>query len=249
VRVRENVASEAEELMWGAPGTLVAAATMFDWTGDERWRDAWHESAEALLARRDGDGLWTQRLYGEESRKLGSVHGAAGNVQALTRLLEPEARATLERETAGMFARTAVVEDGLANWPDAPRRPPEFLRWCSGAPGILACAAGYLDEDLLLAAARLVVEAGPHGKGVGPMFCCGTAGNAYALLKVFERTGDERWLEHARRLGVHAMEQVDRKRTSGAPPWHVLWQGDPGVALVAADCLEGRAAFPLLDGW
>ena len=39
-RVRENEDSEAEDLMWGTPGTLVAAWTMLGWSGDGRWREA-----------------------------------------------------------------------------------------------------------------------------------------------------------------------------------------------------------------
>ena len=51
------------------------------------------------------------------------------------------------------------------------------------------------------------------GKGSG--ICHGTAGNGHAFLKVFERTGDELWLDRARRFAVHAVEQVER-RAKGA---------------------------------
>jgi hypothetical protein len=54
-----------------APGMLLAARAMLDWTGEERWRDACRASAEALWARGGADGLWTQCLYGETSRWLG----------------------------------------------------------------------------------------------------------------------------------------------------------------------------------
>ena len=43
--------------MWGAPGTMLAARAMADWTGEQRWLDAWNESADALRAARDADGL------------------------------------------------------------------------------------------------------------------------------------------------------------------------------------------------
>ena len=33
-RVRENVDNEAVEIMWGAPGTMIAARAMLDWTGE-----------------------------------------------------------------------------------------------------------------------------------------------------------------------------------------------------------------------
>src|SRR5207244_7436744 len=77
-RVRENVANEFEELMWGSPGTMLVAHVMHESTGEERWAGAWRESAEALIARREDDGLWTQQLYGKAQRLLGPVHGAVG---------------------------------------------------------------------------------------------------------------------------------------------------------------------------
>jgi hypothetical protein len=233
-RVRANATNDANELMWGSPGTMLAARAMLDWTGDERWGDAWRQSAEELRRRRDGDGLWTQQLYGGTDRSLGPVHGLVGNVH----VLRPDEE--LERETAAVLARTAVVEDGLASWPDDELR----LQWCSGAPGIVTTAASYLDEELLLAAAELTWRAGPPGMEKGPCICHGTAGNGYALLKTFERTGDERWLERARRFAVHALEQVERRGRGR----YSLWTGDVGVALYAADCLDARARYPILDG-
>src|SRR5262249_6681289 len=49
--IRENSRNETNELLWGSPGTMVAARAMFDRTRDERWRRAWEESAEALWER------------------------------------------------------------------------------------------------------------------------------------------------------------------------------------------------------
>jgi lantibiotic modifying enzyme len=251
--VRSNVANEADAVMWGAAGTLIAARAMLEWTGEDRWRDAVRETAEALWSRRDGDGLWTQRLYGQELRGLTPPHGLVGIVQALAPVLDDERRATLEHETAAILERTAVVEDGLANWPprDRPTLPgPDGqirLQWCAGAPGVVIGAADYLDEELLLAGAELCWKAGPHGVDKGPSICHGTAGNGYALLAAFERTGDERWLERARRFAVHALDQARRERADRGRGRYSLWTGDLGVALYAASCLEARAAYPVLD--
>ena len=246
-RVRENVDNEAVEIMWGAPGTMLAARAMLDWTGEERWADAWHESAEAVWAAREPDGLWTNRLYGQTFRSLTPPHGVVGNVAALRPALDDTRREQLERETGDVLARRAVLEDGLANWPrreDADPTDPR-LQWCDGAPGIVSAAAPYLDEQLLLGGAELTWCAGPPGMEKGSSICHGTAGNGYAFLKVFERMGDELWLERARRFAVHALEQGER-RGQGR---YSLWTGDVGVALYAADCLESRSAYPVLDSW
>jgi lantibiotic modifying enzyme len=247
-RVRANVHNEAEEIFWGAPGSLLAARAMYEWTDDDRWRDAWNELAEALLARRGDDGLWTQRLYGQVYTSLTPPHGVVGNVQSLLPLLDDERGAALRRDTAAILKRSAHRDDGLVNWPPRPR--PDLpgpdgeirVQWCAGAPGIVIAAADYLDEELLLAAAELTWRAGPHGEEKGPNICHGTAGNGYAFLKTFERTGDERWLDRARRFAVHALEQVERM-----PSRHSLFTGGVGVALYAADCIEARAQYPIME--
>ena len=254
-RVRANVDNPAEEVFWGAPGTLMAAQAMLGWTGDERWREAWDESAEALLARRDADGLWVQRLYGQELRSLTPPHGVVGNLQALLPLLDRARSDQLKRDTAAILEQAAIVEDGLANWPPRPR--PELpgpdgqirLQWCAGAPGIVIGATEYLDESLLIAGAELAWRAGPHGMEKGACICHGTAGNGYAFLKAFARTGDEMWLDRARRFAVHALDQVDRARTERGRGRYSLFTGDIGAALFAADCLESKSAYPVFDSF
>jgi hypothetical protein len=250
--VRENVDNPAEEIFWGAPGTLLAARAMADWTGAARWHAARDETRDALLARRRDDGLWLQRLYGQEFASLTPPHGAIGIVQALLPVVDDARGDALRRDTAALLARSAHVEDGLASWPPRPR--PDLpgpdgeirLQWCAGAPGTIIGAGEYLDEDLLLAAAQLVWKAGPHGMEKGACICHGTAGNGYALLATFERTGDEVWLDRARRFSVHALEQVERARADRGRGRYSLFTGDIGAALFAADCLDSTARYPIL---
>ena len=247
-RVRANIhADEIDELMWGTAGTLLAARTLLDGTGDKRWRDACRDSAEALISRRDADGLWTQRRF-KEVRYLRPVHGLVGNVRALLTTLDGEQATSLRAETNRTLARFAVRAEGLCNWPPAAgdtlehRRTGEIrLQWCHGAPGIVATAAPYLDEELLLAGAELTWQAGAHKERKGAAICHGTAGNGYALLATFERTGDEQWLDRARRFAVHALAQAERE-----PPVFALWMGAIGVAVFASDCLDARYRYPFL---
>jgi lantibiotic modifying enzyme len=252
-RVRANIANEADELMWGSPGTIVAASRMLEWTGDAQWLEVWRESADVLLARRDPDGCWTQRLYGMTERFLGPAHGFVGNVLALGERLDARRRTALRRRAGAVLARTAVVERGLANWPPVDRPALASangeirVQWCHGAPGIVTSAAEYLDEELLLAGAELTWQAGPHGDEKGASICHGTAGNGYAFLKAFERTGDERWLERARSFAVHAVEQARRQRNERGSGRYSLFTGDLGVALYAADCLDAKGTYPILD--
>jgi hypothetical protein len=254
-RVRENWDNETNELMNGAPGTMLAAKAMFDRTGEERWAEAWRESAEELWRRRYLDGFWTNPPYG---KGIGAAHGIGTNTNVLLAggdLFPEERREALVTGTAEALGRTTVVEDGLANWPMAADDCGELvgwdgqirLQWCHGGAGVVTSAASYLDEELLLAGAELVWQAGPKSMEKGPGICHGTAGNGYALLKTFERTGDERWLERARTFAVHALRQVERWRAERGRGRNSLWAGDIGAALFAADCLDARTQVPIVD--
>jgi hypothetical protein len=228
-RIRANIANEAEDLMWGTPGTLVAAVAM-------GWDDLARESAGALASRRDSEGLWTQRLWGTSFRGVGTVHGLAGNVRALLQVDDPR-NESLRAKSAAALARAATVEDGLANWSGERK-----LQWCAGAPGVVSAARDYLDEDLLVAGAELVWRAGPPGEEKGHGICHGTSGNGFALLAAFERTQDELWLERAGRFAVHALAQAAR-----IPGRYSLFTGGVGTALFAAACLEADARYPVLE--
>jgi lantibiotic modifying enzyme len=246
--VRANVANPTDDVMWGPPGTLLAALAMGESTREPRWEEAARETATALRARRGADGLWRQD---DDFRGLGTLHGAAGNTLALLRFEPDDALAS---ETATVLSRHAFREGGLANWPGSPRpqlaRPRDgriCLQWCTGAPGVLAGAWEYLDEDLLLAGAELIWDAGAHGDEKGHGLCHGTSGNGFALLKAFARTGDERWLERARRFAVHTLAQAERIATANGRRRYSLFTGDIGTALFAASCLDVDARFPIID--
>jgi hypothetical protein len=246
--VRANADDPTDDISWGAPGTILAALAMHEWTGEARWLEAAHESATALRSRRNDDHVWRQD---DDYHGLGTLHGAAGNTLALLRLAPDE---QLAAETAAVLARYAVREGGLANWPGSVERPlarPRdgriCVQWCTGAPGILTGAWEYLDEELLLAGAELIWQAGPHGEEKGHSLCHGTAGNGFALLKAFDRTGDEAWLERARRFAVHALGQAERMAEAGGRRRHSLFTGDVGTALFAAACLDADTRFPIVD--
>ena len=246
--VRENVDNPTDDISWGAPGTLLAALAMREWTGEGRWDEAARESAIALRERRGDDGLWRQD---DDYRGLTTLHGVAGNTLALLRF-EPDAAAA--GESAAVLSRHAFREDGLANWPGSPRpqlpRPRDgriCVQWCTGAPGVLGGAWEYLDEDLLLAGAELVWRAGAHRDEKGHGLCHGTSGNGFALLKAFARTGDERWLERARRFAVHALAQAERIAAVNGRRRYSLFNGDVGTALFAAACLDADSRFPIVD--
>lgn len=252
-RVRANATVETNELMSGSPGTMLAARALLDHTGEERWADAWRQSAEVLWQRRDEDAFWVYPPYGKAP---GAAHGIATNAEILLaggELFPAERREALRCDTAAALARTAFRDGEYANWPmTADDTELEWegeirMQWCHGGAGVVASAANLLDMELLLAGARLVWHAGPASMAKGPGICHGTAGNGYALLRTFGRTGDEQWLERARRFAVHALGQVERWRAERGRGRHSLWAGDLGAALYAADCLDANPAVPVVN--
>ena len=258
--IAEQAEHPALDLVYGAPGTMLLATAEHARTGDLRFADAWQVSAERVRAawRIDdelGVRLWTQELSpGRTERSVGFGHGFAGNAFALLHGPDPGPadRRTVESDAVATATRLAVVEGDRANWPvlaGAALAGSGAIRTqrCHGAPGmIIALAAACPDDDawteLLLAGGQLTWDAGPLRDRVG--LCHGTAGNAYALLALWQRTADELWLERARRLAMHALGQVERRAT----PWHSLFTGDLGVALCPRSCLEADPRFPAL-GW
>lgn len=249
-RLAELVATNADdphrEFMWGSPGTMLAARAI------DR-PDLWRESADQLRDAWEDSGVWTQDLYGHTSQYLGPAHGFAGCVMALAH--EPDDE--LHRRASETFKRLAVEEDGLANWP--PSLAEEMIhhrdgtirtQWCHGAPGMVACLAQIAPGDdeherLLVAGGELTWRAGPLAKGAN--LCHGTAGNGLAFLKLFQRTGDELWLERARAFAMHAAAQVERERRALGRGRYTLWTGDPGTALYLALCVAGSASLPGFD--
>jgi hypothetical protein len=229
--------SNANEVMYGTPGSMLAAEAMLAWTGGSRWDEAWRAAAERVEGARDAEGLWTSHIGGHAARYLGPAHGYAGNVRAFANR-GPVSLADL--------SPYLLRRDGLANWlPTETAEPREIrVQWCHGAPGMVATLGDLLDLELALAGGELTWRAGPLAKGPG--LCHGTAGNAYAFLVLHRRTGDELWLDRARAFAMHAIDQVERERTAVGRGRYSFFAGDIGVALFLRHLLDGEHRFPTL---
>lgn len=132
--VVDNVGNEANELMWGVPGTLLVA---------RRIGVGVAESEQALRAAQDDDGWGTQRIYGLTFRNLGPAHGLIGNLLALAAL-----------EEAAPILRERALRDGEhVNW--APG-PVTRTCGCSGATARRAssCTAATCSTRIYCSAVR-----------------------------------------------------------------------------------------------
>jgi hypothetical protein len=261
--VDENIPNPTNEPLWGAPGTMLAAWYMWEWTAEVRWRELFLKNVEHLwqgwqLYEPTNCHLWTQE-YGATVQYLGAGHGFSGNVYPLLRgasLLDEGRRQTLYERVGKTLANTASVEGEHANWPPraelcATQDKLFRLQWCHGSPGIITglrhLPTGLLPdaERLLLLGGELTWQAGPLTKGPG--LCHGTAGNGYALLSLYRRSGDERWLARARAFAMHALQQSSNLRAEYGCGRHTLWTGDLGLAVYLWHCISGEDLIPGLD--
>ena len=94
----------------------------------------------------------------------------------------------------------------------------------------------------MLAAGETIWRAGPVRKGC--CICHGTAGNGYAFLKLFKRTGDEKWLERARRFAAHSIDQCEAAAQQFGQYRYSLWTGDIGLAIFLWGCINGDDRIP-----
>lgn len=261
---RASLTDPALDIMFGHPGYMALAAELHTRTGEERWAELWRDGADRLFEewRQDealGAWYWTQVFGGKGAEYVGAAHGLVGNLNVLLRgreLLGADRRSEVERRAVETLTRLAVVEDGCANWPTGPgeslvQNDRIRVQWCHGAAGVVATLARIAPDDdewgeLLVAGGSLVWEAGPIRDAPG--LCHGTAGNAYALLALWERTADEQWLERARAFAHHAALQAQERAARLGRGHHSLFTGDEGVAMCLAACIERDARFPVADG-
>ena len=264
-----SVDAPVREFMWGTPGVLTATHLVQDQTVRDEVRDADARNVEKMLAawsaREHGLSVFKEELYGGSKVMNGLVHGMAGQVLPLLQrvpALEGDAAERVNRDTVDWLLRSATRGEHGANWaPDlipagtdtTPFVSHMMLQICHGAPGVIVgCRglAGGQDSEtevnaVLAEGAELTWHAGPLQKGPG--LCHGTAGNGYAFLVLYERTGDPQWLERARLFAAHAIDQFNADVAEFGQQRFTLWTGDPGLAVYLAGCIDGDARFPTLD--
>jgi hypothetical protein len=251
----------ARELMWGAPGTLLAALFLHRQTGEAIWAELFRATARQLWSQRHWSPehrchYWTQDLYGNTSTYLDAVHGFVATASVLIggrHLLEAAEWADWEECIGHTVRQTAEWEGACANWRarlDSAllRDGPGLVQFCHGAPGFVICLGdfpgGSLDE-LLVAGGETTWAAGPLRKGSN--LCHGTGGNGYAFLKLYRRLGDAKWLGRARAFAMHGIRQTELDLAKFGQMRYSLWTGDLGFAVYLLDCIEGTDRFPTLD--
>jgi len=250
------------DLTLGRSGILIAGSLLLDAAaGEPRVKLGLLKDHGGKVLRGIWQELDVQPAIGECTAlpTLGMAHGWAGFLYATLRWCRSageESPAALGERLEQLAALSEPVGRG-ARWKWSLERPPPgvpfqyMAGWCNGSAGhtflwVLAHQV-YGDERFLRLAEMAAWNAWEDAPGVKDL-CCGLAGRAYALLSLYQLTGQREWLQRALQL---------TQRAAGAPaaphmPAHSLYKGDTGVAVLTADLdhPEG-AAMPFFsaEGW
>lgn len=235
------------DLTVGRSSTLVAAALLVEALRDTQIAQ---RSGLIRLGTETLGGIWkrveSQDLHNLQIRYWGVAHGWAGILFATLRWCEATGSAVpsgaLDRLSE--LAAAAVRQPHGARWmgPNDPSMP---ASWCHGSTGYVhlwLSAADILAEDQF---SRCGLDAAMHSwssKSVNATLCCGQAGQAYAMLRAYQHTGETAWLRRARDLAQNAIGAVG---TSSCFT-NSLYKGDVGIALLACDLMRPElASMPL----
>jgi hypothetical protein len=258
--IARNMQHPQRELMWGSPGTLLAALFLHERSGgDTRWSDLFVQTAATLRSQllwSDAHQChyWTQELHDARlCSYLDGVHGFVATACVLIqgRHLLPEADwLEWERCIVQTIVNTVTQEEGMANWRAQLLSEPQrmLMQFCHGAPGFVICLAQLPSralDPMLQQAGEAIWAAGPLAKGAN--LCHGTGGNGYAFLALYQRTGDSLWLDRARAFAMHGMAQMNADWATYGQGQYSLWTGDLGFAIYLWDCIIGRPKFPTLE--
>ena len=135
-RAEANIGLPIRELMWGMPGSMLAAIHMAEMTQEPRWRGLFEMQAARLLA--DSGGHAARSSFGHKismvsnDRWLGPVHGFAGNVIPLLHgwdWLTPTQQAQVAEFVPETLAANAWRSEIGTNWAARSKRarPPALL--------------------------------------------------------------------------------------------------------------------------
>ncbi len=180
---------------------------------------------------------------------FGIAHGWAGLLYATLfwcgqsgQNLPDQFRARLEQLLA-----LATEAEGHLQWPVSNGNQSAWLGWCHGNAGYVflwSLAFQQLKEERFLLLAEKTGAALFFNRPQTGSLCCGLAGEAYALLKLFEVTGNESYLLQARTLKDRLLQDLSAPDLRN----HSLYKGDVGVALLMCEMKRPELAhMPLFS--
>jgi hypothetical protein len=245
----ENVNFQPTELFAGAAGIAIAMRCLearvcvedgFDAPRGaiKRVRDS---ALEFALAR------YRVPIDAQRDEFLGFAHGFAGELWALATFLGAD-HEVIRPRLAELFAVRETDEEELVYWLPRPRSDStSFLgTLCNGMPGhslLWSEVARQTQSDADRERAALCAQSAEILLTPVPTLCCGLAGQAIALQRYADLSGEKRFARIAEARLIRATRIAERDGT----PFLSLWTGALGIALVALGWLHGEHTLPCLE--
>jgi hypothetical protein len=208
-----------------------------------------YEEAREVL-RRVGEraaGAIVERKIGP-NEPLGFAHGAAGDLWALMAV-----RGVADDVVRGRLQELArlreVDADGLVYWRASRSSEDHSLlgTWCTGMAGHSLLWTEVVRRSRTNASAQLARSSAETCSvllGLNPTLCCGLAGQAVALQRFADVSGESQF---ARRAYARLARAIQMTESPPGPSLLSLWTGTLGLALVALLRLHGEAHFPCIE--
>ncbi|WWD02749.1 hypothetical protein V865_000791 [Kwoniella europaea PYCC6329] len=193
---------------------------------------------------------------------LGAAHGISGTLTILMRehrifhhgdLLTEEKLSMIERTVDWLISKIDA-EDNLPSSLESSGGK-ELVQFCHGNPGLILVLVegcklfGKRKNDWMEVAERageVVWVKGLLRKGVG--LCHGISGNAFALVALYDLTGDIKWLHRTQAFANIALDIVRGKsdqHTHTPDHPYILYEGMAGLAWLIDDLVKDHiGGFP-----
>ncbi|AFK18590.1 type 2 lantipeptide synthetase LanM [Haloferax mediterranei ATCC 33500] len=196
VTTEQLAADETFDVIDGTAGVLLGLLAHYERYGGSTVLDRALDCGKRLLDNRvsvDGHHVWTT---GTGKPLPGMAHGQSGIAYALARL-----GAVVDDDRYETAAREALAYESTLYDPEQSNYPiptdagdPQYLdRWCEGRTGCALARLGIgsvLDDEALLTEANQLLSATASAdRNQYDQLCCGTLGQATALLESARRTG------------------------------------------------------------
>uniref|UniRef100_A0A2R5LDA0 Putative lanthionine synthetase c-like protein 1 n=1 Tax=Ornithodoros turicata TaxID=34597 RepID=A0A2R5LDA0_9ACAR len=185
-----------------------------------------------------------------DSYYLGAAHGLAGILYMLLQAKEQLSPSEMQSLIQPSIRYYLGLKYPSGNFPSSlGSQTDKLIHWCHGAPGaihLFALAHTVFGEDAYLSGARrcadVIWSRGLLKKGYG--ICHGVSGNGYAFLRMFQHTGNAKYLHRAAKFCEWCFDYGQHNcRTPDRP--YSLFEGMAGTIYFMADMLQPeKSAFP-----
>jgi eukaryotic-like serine/threonine-protein kinase len=244
----------AGEIVLGRGGVLLVTALLV-----EAIPDSDYVRADALV--RAGDVLYDELFAAMNALPAiaepstveftGIAHGWAGMLYALLCWLRVRRRGTapeLAERLAQLAAYARPAGKGVRFPWHAAEKPggPFFMPgWCNGSAGFVFLwnlAHAMFHEPRFAELAERAAANAADALHEQDSLCCGLAGQSYALLNMYNHSGERGWLARAEKLAAAARHAAARQPHPLMSRSESLYKGDLGVAVLLAELRDPEFA-------